>query len=64
MFGRIRIRWILNAVSWIRICIRTQRIHMFLHPSDLHPDPLVTSKDPAPNQAPDPAPDPSIIKQK
>jgi hypothetical protein len=33
---------------------------MFLGFPDPHPDPLITSTDPAP----DPAPDPSIIKQK
>jgi hypothetical protein len=40
------------------------RNRMFLGLPDPHPDPLVTSTDPAQDPAPDPTPDPSIIKQK
>ncbi len=43
----------------IRIRIRIRRIHMFLGIPDTHPEPLVTSTAPAPDQAADP----SIIKK-
>jgi hypothetical protein len=52
------------TVLGIRIRIRIRGIRMFLALLDLHPDPLVTSTDPAPDPVPEPAPDPSIIKQK
>jgi hypothetical protein len=47
--------WCFYAVFFAVLWIRIRRIRMFLVLLDPHPDPLVTSTDPAP--------DPSIIKQ-